>query len=62
MAAAIEGATVGRQFKEEDILLVDVPESDARELFNSNRLNFDERQVMEELFKVKRKAENFWGR
>ena len=62
VAVAIEGATVGRQLKEGDVFLVEIPEGHARDLFHSERLNFDEREALELLMKIKRKEDHFWGR
>lgn len=61
VALAIEGATVGRQIDEEDILLVDVPESHARKLRRMD-LSAAEEEVLEELQEIHRKDDHFWGR
>ena len=61
VALAIEGATVGRQIDEEDILLVDVPESHARKLRRMD-LSAAEEEVLEELQDIHRKDDHFWGR
>ena len=61
VAVAIDDATVGRQIDVEDILLVDIPESHARELSNY-KLTADEREVLETVAGIKRKEKPFWGR
>lgn len=61
VAVAIDDATVGRQIDVEDILLVDVPESHAREL-TDYKLSIDEREVLEQVAEIKRKEKPFWGR
>jgi hypothetical protein len=52
---------VGRQIDEEDILLVDVPESHARKLRRMD-LSAAEEEVLEELQDIHRKDDHFWGR
>ena len=61
VAVAIDGATAGRQIEEEDLLLVDVPESHARKLVRMD-LSSAEREVLEELQAIHRKDDHFWGR
>jgi len=61
VAIAIDDATVGRQIDVEDILLVDIPESHARELSNY-KLTIDEREVLDQVAGIKRKEKPFWGR
>ena len=61
VAVAIDGATAGRQIEEEDILLVDVPESHARKLARMD-LSVAESEVLEELQDIHRKDDHFWGR
>jgi len=60
VAIAIEGPTVGRQIKPNDVLYVDIPESHARKLF-STELSFEEREVLEEVARIKRKEKPTWG-
>jgi len=60
VAIAIDDATVGRQIKEEDILLIDIPEAHAREL-QKRELSQDEAEVLQEVISVKRKEEQFWA-
>ncbi len=60
VAIAIEGPTVGRQIKPNDVLYVDIPESHARKLF-SMELSFEEREVLEEVARIKRKEKPTWG-
>ncbi|NVM01889.1 MAG: translation initiation factor IF-2 [Candidatus Helarchaeota archaeon] len=63
VAISIRGATVGRTFKEEDELLVDVPEHHFKILKNKfwDELPFEEQELLEELAKIKRKAKSYWG-
>jgi translation initiation factor 5B len=60
IAIAIDDATVGRQIKEEDILLIDIPEAHAREL-QKRELSQDEAEILQELIKIKRKEDQFWA-
>jgi translation initiation factor 5B len=60
VAIAVEGATVGRQINVEDILYVEIPESKVKDL-ETFELNFDERMTLDELLRIKRKEDPFWG-
>lgn len=60
VAVAIDGVTVGRQIKAEDILLVDIPEGEARRL-REEKLRPDEQEAFEQVVALKRKVEPFWG-
>ncbi|KYK32047.1 MAG: translation initiation factor IF-2 [Thermoplasmatales archaeon SG8-52-3] len=61
VAISIEGVTVGRQIKGEDILFTDLPASDAKKLRDMDVLNIDERDVLNKIFEIKRKSDKFWG-
>ena len=61
VAISIDGVTVGRQIKGEDILYTDIPENDAKKLREMDVLNIDEKDVLDKIFKIKRKTEKFWG-
>tara|TARA_B100002052_G_scaffold270720_1_gene271082 strand:+ start:491 stop:2158 length:1668 start_codon:yes stop_codon:yes gene_type:complete len=61
VAVAIDGVTVGRQIDEEDVLLVDIPESHAKKLRKMD-LSAAELEVLEELTGIHRKDSHFWGR
>jgi len=61
VAISIEGITVGRQIKGEDILYTDLPASDAKKLREMDVLNTDERDVLNKIFEIKRKTDKFWG-
>ena len=61
VALSVPGPTIGRQFKEGDILYMDIPEGDARWLWQKGDLSTDEREVLEEIMAVKRKSERFWA-
>ena len=61
VAISIEGVTVGRQIKGEDILFTDIPASDAKKLREIDVLNLDEKDVLNKIFEIKRKTDKFWG-
>ena len=61
VAISIEGVTVGRQIKGEDILYTDLPASDAKKLKEMDVLNPDEKDVLNKIFEIKRKTDKFWG-
>ena len=60
VAVAIDGVTVGRQIDEDDVLLVDIPESHAKKLRKMD-LTSAELEVLEELTAIHRKDSHFWG-
>ena len=60
IAVGIDGATVGRQIDEEDIIYVDLIGSAIKEL-SSMDLTEDEKMTLEETIAIKRKEEPFWG-
>ncbi len=61
VAISIEGVTVGRQIKKDDILYTDIPEKDAKNLREMDILNIDEKDLLQKIFDIKRKNEKFWG-
>ena len=61
LAVAIKGPTVGRHIEELDEFYVDVPESHARRLKNIE-LDPKEQEIFEQLIKLHRKENHFWGR
>jgi translation initiation factor 5B len=63
VAMAIEGPTVGRQIKEEEILYTEIPESHAKMLETKYKdsLSSDENEAFEEIKKIKRKESPFWA-
>ncbi len=61
VAISIEGITVGRQIKGDDILFTDLPASDAKKLRDMDVLNIDERDILNKIFEIKRKTDKFWG-
>ena len=61
VAISIEGVTVGRQIKGEDILYTDIPESDAKKLKDLDVLNTDEKDLLNKIIEIKRKENKFWG-
>jgi translation initiation factor 5B len=60
VAIAIDGPTVGRQINVDDILYIDIIESEVKNLADYD-LNADEKMVLEELSEIKRKTDPFWG-
>jgi len=64
VAMAIDGATVGRQIKEEDFLFINVPERHAKvlehEIYDS--LSTDEQETLERFLDIKRKGNPFWAK
>jgi translation initiation factor 5B len=61
VAISIDGVTVGRQIKGEDILYTAIPESDAKKLKEMDVLNIDEKDVLNKIMEIKRKNDKFWG-
>ena len=61
VAISIEGVTVGRQIKGEDILYTDLPANDAKKLRDMDVLNPDEKDILNKIFEIKRKTDKFWG-
>ncbi len=60
LAASIEGAVVGRNLKEGDQLMVSLPAAAVRAL-RSVALDPGERELLEELVRLRRRTEPFWG-
>lgn len=60
VAIAIEGVTMGRQIKEDDVLYLDVPEGHVKRLKECG-LNQDEQKVLERVIQIKRRFDPFWG-
>jgi translation initiation factor 5B len=61
IAISIEGVTVGRQIKGEDILYTVIPEGDVKKLKDMDVLNADEKDVLNKIIEIKRKINKFWG-
>ncbi|MHA1238529.1 MAG: translation initiation factor IF-2 [Candidatus Odinarchaeia archaeon] len=63
VAVSIKGPIVGRQINENDILYVDVPESQVKLLYKKFReyLTDDELEVLDELIAIKRKTTPYWA-
>jgi len=62
VAMAIDGATVGRQIKEGDILFTDIPEEDFKKLKELKKhLTEQEISVLKEIAEIKRKDNPVWG-
>lgn len=62
VAIALPGITAGRQIDEDDILYVDVPENDFKELKKYRNLLKDEDiKILKELAEIKRKSNPLWG-
>ncbi len=60
VAVAIEGVTIGRQMKADEIYYIDIPEEDARKLFRME-LSYEDREVLEEIARIKRREKSYWG-
>ncbi len=60
LAASIEGAVVGRTFKEGDLIYVSVPESSVRVL-RDRPLSPSEQTVLDEVLRIRRSTNPFWG-
>ncbi|MBP1909061.1 translation initiation factor IF-2 [Methanolobus bombayensis] len=64
VAMAIEGPTVGRQIKEEDILFVNIPERDAKKMEHEiyDTMTADELETLDAFLAMKRKGNAFWAK
>ncbi|MGC8629689.1 MAG: translation initiation factor IF-2 [Thermoplasmata archaeon] len=60
IAISIDNAVVGRNLKENDILYADLREEDIRFL-KDQVLSYEEKEIIEEVLKIKRKDKAFWG-
>jgi translation initiation factor 5B len=60
VAIAITAVTVGRQINPEDILYVDIPESHVKDL-RSQKLSFEETEVLDKVCEIKRRDKFCWG-
>ena len=61
VAVAIQGPTVGRHIDELDEFYVDVPEKHAKRL-KKIELTPIEQEILDELIRLHRKENHFWGR
>jgi translation initiation factor 5B len=61
VAISVPGPTIGRQIAEEDMLYLDIPESDAKWLLTQGKITPEEKDVLVEFLKVRRKEDKFWG-
>ena len=62
VAISLPGITVKRQIDENDVLYVDVPERDFKELKKyKNLLKEEDIKLLKELAEIKRKANPLWG-
>ncbi len=61
VAIALAGVTVGRQVEDGEVYYVDIPEGDAKYLFQDGNLNHDEMEVLEQVAIIKREDEKFWA-
>ncbi|EQD34958.1 hypothetical protein B1B_17005, partial [mine drainage metagenome] len=60
LAASIDGAIVGRNLKEGDVLLVSLSEGAAR-LLRGQSLTPRETEILEEVVRLHRATDPFWG-
>jgi translation initiation factor 5B len=61
VAISVHGPTIGRQIHEEDMLYMDIPETDAKWLLTQGAITPEEKDVLLEFLKVRRKEDKFWG-
>ncbi|MBU2589169.1 MAG: translation initiation factor IF-2 [Nanoarchaeota archaeon] len=62
VAISLPGITAKKQVDEEDVLIVDVPESDFKQLKKFKKLlSMEEKDLLRELSELKRKDNEFWG-
>lgn len=62
VAISLPGITGGRQIKEGEIFLVDIPESQFKQLKKLKKyLSQEEIEILKELAEIKRKEDNMWG-
>ncbi len=60
VAISIPNVTVGRQIKGGDVLLVDLPEADAKAL-KKMELTMEEEELLEKVIAIKRKESDYWA-
>ena len=60
VACAIDDITIGRQADEDDVMYVDLLASSVKE-FPKYGITADEQQVLDEVVRIKRREEPFWG-
>jgi len=60
VAIAMDNVTYGRQVKSDDVLYIDVPESDVRKLVGLE-MTIEEREALDKVCEIKRKEDPFWG-
>ena len=61
LAVAVMGPTVGRQIEEGDEFWVDIPSSHAKRLRKLDLTPIEE-EILEEITRLHRKQDHFWGR
>jgi len=62
VAISLPGITAKKQVDEEDVLIVDVPENDFKQLKKFKKLlSMEEKDLLRELMELKRKDNEFWG-
>jgi translation initiation factor 5B len=61
VAISVQGPTIGRQIAEGDIFHMDIPETDAKWLLQKGDITPEEKDVLMELIRVKRKEDRYWG-
>jgi translation initiation factor 5B len=61
VAISVHGPTIGRQLHEDDILYMDIPETDAKWLLTKGSITPEEKDVLLEFLKVRRKEDKFWA-
>ncbi|MDO9537245.1 MAG: translation initiation factor IF-2 [Thermoplasmata archaeon] len=61
VAISIDGATAGRQIDVDTVLYVDIPGAHCKELNELGTLSYDDKDVLDQVCKIKRKEDKFWG-
>ena len=64
VSIAVDGITIGKQLKEEDILYSTIPEKDVKVLETKifEKLTYDQKEVLNEYTSIKRRENPFWGK
>ncbi len=60
VAIAIDGVTIGRQLKPDEIYYIDISEEEGRKLLKMN-LSYEDSEVLDEVARIKRREKPFWG-
>ena len=63
VAVSVKGAVIDRDIKENDVMMVDIPESDVKLLMKNHYQYLDksEKEILNELIDIKRKTNISWA-